>query len=76
MRQIINITGQNFDEYIDERITFSTGEIENMIFGDEYSPELPLVEIVENVGEFRLIGDELMKVDKDNIPPNSVEIIE
>jgi len=59
-------------EYISYVHSFPTNEIEDMLFQGDYSPELCVFDIIEPIGEYRFIGDELMKVDKENFPPNAI----
>ena len=64
------------EKYISYELFFSTFDIENILFNEEYSPEPYPFEVVELTGEYRLIGDELMRLDKKNLPPDSVPIEE
>jgi hypothetical protein len=48
---------------------FSTAQIEEQIFYSELSPSLSPSQEEMLQGQFKLIGDELMRIDKENLPP-------
>ena len=50
--------------------SYSTAEIEDCIFYGESSQMFIPVETAEPEGEHRIIGDELMRVDRVNVPPD------
>lgn len=69
---LTNISTQFIDEYIVYEMSFSTADIEAMLFYEDSLHEPGFSEIVIPEGEYRLIGDELMRVDKKNLTPDSI----
>lgn len=57
--------------------SFSTAEIQDQLFYSESSPYLfPTGTERKTEGEFKLIGDELMQVDRVNLPPGATPLKE
>lgn len=69
---LTDIGTQLIDEYIVYEMSFSTADIESMLFYGDTSPEPDFSEIGLREGEYRLIGDELMRVDGQNLPPDAI----
>jgi len=75
--KIFTNTNSGFpDDYVSYEISFSTAEMESMLFYGDFSPGPYSPEIAEPENDYRLIGDELMHVDRKNLPPNGVTIEE
>lgn len=59
-------------DFVSFERSFSTAEIQDQLFYSESSPCLsPIGTERKAEGEFRLIGDELMQVDRVNLPPGA-----
>jgi len=76
MKIFTNTNSGSPDDYVSYEISFSTAEIESILFHGEFSSELHSPEIAEPENDYRLIGDELMRVDRKNLPPNAVTVEE
>lgn len=65
-----NSTGgtQNFTDY---QLSFSTAEIQKFVFEGEHSAKYYSPGELELEGEYKLVGDELMHLDRQNLPPNA-----
>ena len=59
---------QEYQGIVQFEQSFSTAQIEQMIFQGEISPAYFSAEEPSSGGEFMLIGDELMKLDRQNLP--------
>lgn len=72
MRKILSNNRSDFsNDFVQYECSFSTAEIESSLFHQEVSPDLCAMPENEIEGEFRLIGDELMKFDRQNFPPGA-----
>jgi hypothetical protein len=54
---------------IDYQLSFSTADIQNQVFEGDASPIYFAPELPGPEGEYRLIGDEIMRLDRENLPP-------
>jgi hypothetical protein len=59
-------------DVVSYQISFSTAEIQDQLFYSEYSPSFSAIEQEpETQQQFKLIGDELMELDMNNLPPSA-----
>jgi len=72
MKNSVNTSTEHSGEFLYYELSYSTAEIEGTLFQGEFSPEHYCFEIAEPEGEYRLIGDEIMRLDRQNLPPDAV----
>lgn len=72
MKVFSNTNYASFDKFVSYELSFSTADIETMLFYDDSSPEPAHFEADKPIVEYKIIGDELMRVDRNNFPPGTV----
>lgn len=74
MKNFSNANSDYSEDFISYIFSLSTAEIEDTIFQGDLSPESTYFETEETKKEYKLIADELMQINMQNIPPDSTPI--